>query len=278
MASEPFKSTLQQQEASRVARAAMTTHRQKIVEGARELYQRVVREGETMLDWEMFQELNLRLMEDACDQLVESDLAQRVETAETTAANKALSAQANEVRRHLRSVKSDFIWSYGEVTLEPLGLNGEFARKSLNLLAQGRYVVVKLRDPGVTLPNPLAEDRALDRESLADDLEGDLNQLDQARKQVERERKETQEARATRKEALVFHRRRNVNLTNVLEAYLRLIGLDDLADRLRLTIARRSSSPADGDAADATAPDATAPDATAAESPEPASEPVTEPS
>ncbi len=273
MASKPFKSTLRQQEASRVARAAMTTHRQRIVDGARELYQRVLREGETMIDWEMYQELNLRLMEDACDQLVEADLAQRVETAETSAANKVLSAQANEVRRHMRSVKSDFVWSYGEATLEPFGLNGEFARKSLTLLAQGRYVVVKLRDPGVTLPDPLAEDRALDRESLADDLEGDLNRLDQARKQVEQERKETQEARVTRQGALVYHRRRNVNLTNVLEAYLRLIGLDELADRLRLTITRRSSGTADGDAADGDAAGTTA-----EKPPEPATEPVTEPS
>ncbi len=266
MASEPYKSTLQQQEASHAVRAALTTHRQQIVDGARELYRRVLREGESMIDWEMYQELNLRLMEHACDQLIEADLTQRVETAETAAANKVLSAQANEVRRHLRSVKGDFVWSYGEDTLEPLGLNGTLARKALTLLAQGRFVVVKLRDPGVTLAAPLAEDRALDRESLADELEGDLDRLDQARKQVERERKETQEARVTRKGALGFHRRRNVNLTNVLEAYLRLIGLDELADRLRLTVARRS--PRSTEATDVDPPDV--------ESTEPASGPVSE--
>ena len=48
MASKPLKSTVQEQEASGAVRAAMTTHRQQIIDGARELYQQVLLEGETM--------------------------------------------------------------------------------------------------------------------------------------------------------------------------------------------------------------------------------------
>ncbi len=248
MASKPYKTTVQQQESSLAVRATLTTHRQQIAGGARELYESVLREGETMFDWDLYQELNLRLMEEACKQLVEADLTERAEAADTTASREALSAQANEVRRHIRRVKSDFVWSYGADALEPFGLNGGLARKPLNLLAQGRYIVVKLRDPEVPLPDPLADDRALERESLAGALESDLDRLDDVHTEVEQESKQTQEARITWRAALDTHRRRHGNLTRVFVADLRLLGLDELADRVRLTIARR---PAKADAADA---------------------------
>ncbi len=285
MASKPFKSTVQQQEASRAARTALATHRQQIVDGVKELYEGVLREGESMIDWDFFQELNLRLMEDACDQLVEADLTQRVESAETVAVNEVLSTQANEVRRHIRRIKNDFVWSYGGDSPEPFGLTGILARKALNLLAQGRFIVVKLRDPEVTLPEALAEDRALERENIADALETDLDRLDEILSQLEQERKQTQEARVTRRAAHRFHRRRYVNLTGVLVANLRLLGLDELADRVRRTIPQRPSKAADdsgadggddGTAADGVSADSAESAEVAEESSEPVSGPVTE--
>ena len=150
----------------------------------------------------------------------------------------------------MRRVKADFVWSYGEEVLEPFGLNGTLARKPLTLLAGGRYVVIKLRDQTVVLPNPVSEERALDRESIAEELEPNLDGLDKVLKQREDERKETQEAGTKRRAALDYFRRRHVNLTRVLEAYLRLIGLDEVAKNLRLVVARRPNKAKKPDGAD----------------------------
>lgn len=260
--SAPFRSTLREQERSRTVRAAMESHRSVIADSARALYQSVLREGETF-DWDLFQELNLRLMGEAYEQLVTADQAQRVDKANKAAAKKLLDGKAGEVRRHIRGDKNSFAGSYGEAVLPLLGFDGALDRKPLTLLGQGRFVVVKLRDTTIVLPAPVSESRALDRAEIAGDLESDLDELERVLNQTEQERKEIQKSRAARHETTRFFKRRHVNLTRVFEAYLRLLGLDDLADRLRSPAPRRSTR-SDGEDADETPTD-------------PASDPVTEP-
>jgi hypothetical protein len=55
---------------------------------------------------------------------------------------------------------------------------------------------------------------------------------------VEREQRETQQARAARTEAEEKFRDGLVNIAAIVEAYLRMAGLDELADRVRPTLAR----------------------------------------
>lgn len=244
--SAPFKTTLQLQERSRIVRAAMTAHRPAILDNARELYQSVLRDGETF-DWDLFQELNLRLMDDAYGQLVTADQAHRVDKADKAAARQLLDSTAKQVRTHVLSVKNSFAGSYGGAVLALLGLDGPLATKPLALLTQGRFIVVKLRDTTVVLPVALSESRALDRAVYADELEADLDKLEAVLTRIESELKEIQKSRAARLETMRFFRRRHVNLTRVFEAYLRLLGLDDLADRLRRPAARRTSGGGDAD-------------------------------
>ena len=273
MASEPFKSTLRQQEKNRVVRAAMTSHRPEMLVRAGELYQSVLREGETF-DWDFFYELNVRLMNEVYQQLLAADQAQRVDEAEGVALTKFLAGRASRTRRHVRSVKNSFAGSYGDVVLALLGLDGTFASKALTLLGQGRFVETKLRDTTIVLPDPLPARPALEREVFADELQTELDGLETVLNQVDQERKEIQQSRAARRETERLFRRRHVNLTRVFESYLRLLGLDDLADRLRLTISRRSRR-ASGESAGDTATEPASPPAQEPASP-PAEEPVSE--
>ncbi len=278
MASEPFKSTLRQQEKNRVVRAAMTSHRPEVLVRAGELYQSVLREGETF-DWGFFHELNVRLLDEGHLQLLAADQAQRAYEAEKAAVTQILDLKAAETRSHVRSVKNSFAGSYGEATLPLLGFQGTLSYKALTLLGQGRYVEARLRDTSVVLPDPLPARPALDRVDFADELKTELGALEKVLKQVEQDRKVIQQSRAARLETERLAKRRYVNLARVFEAYLRLLGLDDLADRLRLTISRRSRR-ASGESTGDTATEPASPPADEPASPpadEPASPPADEP-
>lgn len=172
----------------------------------------------------------------------EADMALALDEFETKEARMMRDEAFGTKSERMRALRSGLQASYGDHTLEMYGMKEAVPNTPNNLVPYAINVASRLEKRPITQP-PRAFMPAFDSISIAADLRTMIHDLQHGIDQVGRETREDQLARAKRDEARDVSWRTYQALTTTVEGLFRLIGRDDLGDRVRLTKRRRAGLP-----------------------------------
>ena len=163
---------------------------------------------------------------------------------------------ATELRKRHRAHQKILKGACGPKGLALTGLDSAPVSTILGMREQSTLVLKQYEDPSVreklaALPKDEAPGPVPDMGTLSGDLRGDVETFGTAQSGLNQEKKVRDEAFVTKTETLEGLRRIVVNVARIQEGYYRVAGLDNLADRLRLTIRGSKSKKAKDDTPDA---------------------------
>lgn len=144
-----------------------------------------------------------------------------------------------------RSLRGSIRSTYSLESLALVGLEDPFMRAYLAARAQCRTVASRLRAPDLLdqIGDPQADQSHLDFDKIASGLDTELEGFETILGDLTEARKRRDEALIAKQTA---EKRLNATLANIArvqEGYYRMAGLEELADRIRLTIPRPSKKP-----------------------------------
>ncbi len=188
-------------------------------------------------DWNQLQEWGIAALESSVEEMRQTGRAYRKSKVRLGKARQDRNDKLDLVAAAHRTLRKSFAGTYGARSLPLLGLDAEPARALKASREQMGEVVVRMRDPQLAsaLPEPLAGQRPLELESVADARAAEIGDLEARMGEVDVLVKETDEALVVRNQALARNRRVYSNVGRLLEGVYRLAGLDELADRIRAT-------------------------------------------
>ena len=128
-----------------------------------------------------------------------------------------------------------------------MGLDAPPVRAFTALREQNLDMVERMRTPDLAsrLGTPLAGQDPLKVDKLANGLEKSVQAFEKVTNDITDMIKIRDEALVAKKEAQKYQLRVLANVARIQEGYYRLAGLDDLADRIRVTIPKRSTKPSE---------------------------------
>ncbi len=218
-------------------------------------------------DWNQLQEWSIAALENSAEQVRQADRGHRKSRDRLSDARRDRNGKVERIASAHRALRQSFTGTYGPTSLPLLGLDAVPARALVAVREQMREVVGRMRDSQLAgeLPQTLAGQKPIELETVADAREGEIGDLEVQMDKVDALRKETDEALVFRNQVLDDNRRVYANVGRLLEGVYRLAGLDELADRIRVTTrSARKKTEAD-------------PEATAADPEAPAIEPESAP-
>lgn len=227
------------------------------------------------LDFDAHQEANAELLDEATRTARATAHAYRQAKVKLTKLRKDRNEQGKGLRQHHRNLRKSFDGTYGPNALPLVGLDAPPVQAFTALREQNLDVVDRMRTPDLAsrLGDPLAGQEALKLDKLANGLEKAVQSFEKVTNDITDMIKIRDEALVAKKEAQKYQLRVLANVARIQEGYYRLAGLDDLADRIRVTIPKRSTKPSeeppDDTPADDTPADDTPADDTPAEQPTP---------
>ena len=127
---------------------------------------------------------------------------------------------------------------YGSVGVVLLGLDVRIPGEPKAILSLCQRLVARLRDARLLWPEPLYKGVQVDAAVWADELEGVSLELDQALKVVAREVREAEVTSDLRARAIAHNDDLFTRGAGFVAAALRLIGDDELAEKVRPSLAR----------------------------------------
>lgn len=201
--------------------------------------------GEEPTDWDKMQDLKADLLDHQRKVTRDAGNFHRSAKVKVKQIRRRRNRTANGLRLHYRGLKTNFEATYEIGVAELVGLDAPPERKPLAFREQLFDVVERMRDPSLVakLGSPREGSSPLDLDALALDLEERVGTFDTVLAELTEAEKVRDEALVARNEARDQLRRVTVNIARIQEGYYRLVGLDDLADRLRLSIRARPSRP-----------------------------------
>ena len=204
-------------------------------------------EGVSTPDWDQVQDSNANLLEAKSAELRRADQAHRVNLVKSSQLRRERRQRITDLKNWHRDLRKTFEGTYGADALPLVGLDAPPKIRFRAFQEQVMEVVERMRDPDLArrLPPPRAGQKPVDLESVAQALEDQLDELDKGMKAIRRLAKRLHKTLLTKKEALKEHHRIYASVANIQKAYYRMVGLDELADRIRLSL--RRSSPQSGD-------------------------------
>lgn len=214
------------------------------------------------IDFDHVQESNAELLDETTREAREKAHVYRINTVTLSQLRGQRSDQSDELRGRYRNLGKSVEGSYGKKALSYFGLDGPAERAYTAVREQCANVATRMRRPDLLarLGGPLPGQIPLEFEVLADGLETAVQAFEKVTSDITEMQKVKDESLVAKNEALARQRRVLANVARVQEGYFRIAGLDDLADRIRVTIPRRSAKKADD-----TTPEEPSDDAPAAE-------------
>ena len=226
-------------------------------------------------DWNQLQEWSIAALETSAAEVRRTDREHRKSRVRLGKVREDRDQLVTQLASGHRSLRHSFTGTYGTRSLPLVGLDAVPARALKAVQEQMRDVVGRMRDPALTaaLPEPLAGQPAIELDELADAREAEVVDLEAKTAETDQLRKQMDESMVVRDQALARNRRVYTNVGRLLEGVYRLVGLDELADRIRATerSPRRRPEGATGDESPSPEP-ASEPSAPEPGAPEPAQE------
>ena len=236
-------------------------------------------EGPRQFNWDQAQEDNIDLVDNAVLGVQEASKSHRGTKILVAGEFRNRAKVAKVLRNHHRSMQQIIQGCCGEEGLKLVGLDVPPTRRKLGVREQYGLIYRQMGHPA--LPDKLSELARTHSGASTPDVAGFLSVMETniqafeaAQASLNEAKKRRDQAYANKQTALGDLRNVVVNVARIQEGYYRLAGLDDLADRMRLTIPRsRRSNPDNAAGGSETDPDLPG----TGEGSEPAAESGTEP-
>ncbi len=186
-------------------------------------------------DWNQIQESNAALLEQSAEEVRRDDKAHRLNVVRLAELRRERRRKTAGFKLRYRNEKQSFTGTYHKDALALAGLDGLPAASYLGVREQLVEFVERLRNPELAarLPEPQPGRRHIELSELADAVEGQIQGFNSLMDEIQEQRKVTEESMLVRRATLKRNRRLYINIAHVQEGYYRLVGLDDLADRIR---------------------------------------------
>jgi hypothetical protein len=222
-----------------------------------ELYRSILPDGADTAppDFQVVQGSNVLLLEHSSGTMRQADQTHRKNRVELQKMRHRRRDLAKGFKQRYRDERKSFEGTYGEGSLAYVGLDAPPGATFLEVREQLLEFRERLRDPETPakLGEPLPGHSPIEPTTLADAVDGEISAYDTLMDEIREQQKKTQESRILKDAAIDDHRRVVVNVARVQEGYYRLVGLDDLADRIRAARRRRKAKeekPENGESAD----------------------------
>ena len=249
MSSQMPKSAVKSLDKSEFVVASTMTAKSSVTAKLTEVYaspQSLEGEGPPTPDFDAAQEANSALLRRSGSELRGKQRVYGAHRVQVTKAYAQRNEQFKEVKRVHRDSRKSVAGTYGEEALLLVGLEAAPASTPSAEREQALEAVGRMRNPELAarLPEERVGQEPLDFERLANAFEAAVKKLDEAMAALNHAIKLADQALLARNEALAFHLRVYVNVTRIQDAYFRLAGFDDLADRIRAAEpSRRTEKP-----------------------------------
>lgn len=195
-------------------------------------------------DYRAAQKSNIRLLNGGSRAVQETSQAHRVAKVETSKALRERDQIGDEVTGRYRGLRSSFKASYKE-RWRLLGLQAPPEREHTAMYERCGDLVRYLLDPQLSsrLGEPEAGQPSFDFQKLGSDLAPRVEAYKQAIDRWVEAKKRRDDALVAKKAAVKRLHSLYANIARIQEGYFRLAGLEEMADRIRLTIPRSSRKP-----------------------------------
>jgi len=248
MASQTSEEALQRVDKSEFVVMATRTHNASVSGALTNLFGGTPSiEGQPafVTDWQTVQESHAGLLGHWTGEVRRTDEVHRVNLVKVSQLRRNRRGTVGGLQRYHRDLRKSVDGTYGPEALALVGLDSPPKRRFVAVREQLREVVTRMRNPELASqkPAPRAGLPSLDFEQLASALETQIQALEALDEEIRRMRKVVDESLAEKRRVLKAHRRIYVNVAGIQERYYRLVGLDDLADRIRSADPPRRSEP-----------------------------------
>ena len=193
--------------------------------------------GPPQPDWDGLQDANLALLERSAQKLRQAESDHRRDQLRLDQLRRDRKEQVGGLKAGHRALRTSFAGTYGVESQPLVGLEAAPARNYPAFRGQVKVASTRMRDPELVeqLPPPLHGQKPIDLESLATAQDGGIEQLDRTTLAIKAMQKQADESVLAKRRAQRRHRRVYVNVARIQEGLYRLAGLDELADRIRVT-------------------------------------------
>ena len=202
----------------------------------------VVVEGETppMPDWEALQDFHAGLLERSAAEVRQTDQQHRANKAVISGYRRQRQTLVGGLKVQYRDLRKSVEGAYGEAGLVAFGIESPPPRRFVAVHEQMRELLALVHDPEfpALLPELKAGQTPTDLQKLGDSLGAKLLELENLMETIRRMQKVLDQSYLVKQEAAKENRRIYLNLARIQEGYYRLVGLDDLADRIRTEVHR----------------------------------------
>ncbi len=198
----------------------------------------VLGEGETLPDLELPITLLGRKLSLYGDAMVEADQGYFAAVAELAEVQKSAEAPSSQLKGKVLSLRSTCQGLFGEPSVQALALDFNVVpdRDAAGMLRQGEIIRDRLRSVSREFVSERWVNSPLDREAAAQEFEPEIAELRQAVALIVEHRKKVDTAKVRKDQTLEAFDRQFIRITRVLEAYFRVVGEVELADRIRPTV------------------------------------------
>ncbi len=201
-----------------------------------------LQQGETMPDVGLLLDLMARSIADRVENAKNADRKHSQEKDEDSETREARDEADAVAREELTFLRSSLEGAHGKEALGRTGVPSRVpptAKQLRDVLANS----LSRLDSGVKLPPPRKPNiPSWSEQALKTELQSILSPLEQALKNLSRELRESEVALTEKWQAINALHATNLNSISVLIGFAKMVGLDDLADRIRVVIPSRPST------------------------------------
>jgi len=241
------KEALRADKAIRHVSSTLRENRDVLGDGVTQLLRPYAGEGLSVPEFSGVVDLMVAFLESLGREVVRVDQGKLDENAVDSTLRTRRDASSEELYRELVVLKGAVRSAHGPDGVTILGFAQRLGRDPVVVERQTQRLLTNLGNPEKPLPAPLVAGTGIDPEAVRQSLEPKLAALSEVLRLLEGEQEETVTAQLAKNSILADYRRIIVNLARTAEALFRLIGRDDLADRIpkvvRRSIRRRNEEP-----------------------------------
>ncbi len=201
-----------------------------------EYFSPVLEEGETLPDLTATIELYGRKLESYGDAMVAADEEYLAELARFDEVEAEGLVPTRKLKDKILSLRSTCQGLFGEETLGPLALDFNLAQDVRGVLRQGEIIRRRVAASEQELTSERWIEGSLDRETSAQELDPEIEELRVVVKRLVEQRKQVDIAKVRKDDTLEEFDRNDIPIVRVVEATFRVAGKTRLADRIRPTV------------------------------------------
>lgn len=229
------KEALRAEKAIRHVSSTLHENRDVLGEGITQILQPYAADGTTVPQFEVVADLLVSFLQDLRRGVVQADLTRFGENVIDSELRSRRDQASAELYGEIVALKGTVRSAHGPEGVRNLGFAAELGRDPVQVLGQTELLLGNLGKP---LPPPKVAGTGIDPEAVKQSLEPKFEALRAVLDLLDLEQKETVTAQLVKNSTLADFRRIIANLARTTVGLFRLIGRDDIADRIPRAVRR----------------------------------------